>query len=494
MKKVLYFINYNPDWIDVAQYLLKQKEWIPTFWQVYVPKHTKKIISMFGNEQKIFENRKARQIGLSDNTVSQSNGKSLYYNIDDSYYKLFKDNYVVLNRLVDRTNKFILSYQREDFLLRQFNHWIDFVTTNDFDILFMPESPHDYVNFMIYIIFEHLNKQIIMFGQTAIKDLIFLKKNITDVPRTIRSEVLETTHNISLMNYFHKLSDANYYSDLEPDYDYQQLAQNNKKELILRNIFQPSFYLRYFFRLYHLIRLYHLNKVDFASKYYSYIYQKNFRIRLKKEYSRCVTKNNIDLKSIKYIYFPLHYQPEKTTIPEGGDFFNQIHVLSYLRSVIPMEILIIVKEHPAQFNNTQSYISRDLDYYRRLNRINNLHLIDTQYSPLDLIDNSIAVSTITGTVGIEALARKKPVFVFGYPWYRNLPNVFPHKDYKKDVSTFEVLINSYEFKNISEEIRELSNNLIHGNMHFSHNIKKSSSETLNLNGFINNILNALENY
>jgi hypothetical protein len=35
----------------------------------------------------------------------------------------------------------------------------------------------------------------------------------------------------------------------------------------------------------------------------------------------------------------------------------------------------------------------------------------------ELIDNSIAIATTTGTVGFEALARGKPALIFGDVWY-----------------------------------------------------------------------------
>ena len=40
-----------------------------------------------------------------------------------------------------------------------------------------------------------------------------------------------------------------------------------------------------------------------------------------------------------------------------------------------------------------------------------------------LITDAIAVSTVTGTVGWEAIMHRKPVIIFGMIWYENMPGV-----------------------------------------------------------------------
>ncbi len=69
----------------------------------------------------------------------------------------------------------------------------------------------------------------------------------------------------------------------------------------------------------------------------------------------------------KYIFFPLHYQPEKNTSPLGGVFENQLLAVKILSEAVPENWIIYVKEHPRQF----SYVMRqrhyrDIDYYEKL--------------------------------------------------------------------------------------------------------------------------------
>ena len=47
-----------------------------------------------------------------------------------------------------------------------------------------------------------------------------------------------------------------------------------------------------------------------------------------------------------------------------------------------------------------------------------------------LIANSKAVATVTGTVGWEAMVRRKPVLVFGLSWYEKYAGVLKIVDEK----------------------------------------------------------------
>ena len=134
--------------------------------------------------------------------------------------------------------------------------------------------------------------------------------------------------------------------------------------------------------------------------------------------------SEIDLSG-KYIYFPLHFQPEKNTNPLGRIYDDQEYLVNRLLRCAPQDWKIVVKEHVQQFNPNKlrwSFRYRSREYYKRLLEDDRVVLANIDSNPFDLIDNSQLVATIAGTTGFEALARLKPVAMFGFPWYRSNRN------------------------------------------------------------------------
>ncbi len=123
-------------------------------------------------------------------------------------------------------------------------------------------------------------------------------------------------------------------------------------------------------------------------------------------------------KDVRYILASLHYQPEMTSNPRGGLFLCQWIMINLLANSVPEGVEVWVKEHPAQFvslGGTTSY--RDTHLYQMLATMPRVRLIPVEANQFDLIDNSLAVATISGTVGIEGIARGKSALVFGDVWY-----------------------------------------------------------------------------
>lgn len=121
-----------------------------------------------------------------------------------------------------------------------------------------------------------------------------------------------------------------------------------------------------------------------------------------------------------FIYFPLHMQPERSTMPAGGVFEDQILVAEILSAALPAGWRLYVKEHASQFwqkRAVKQAAFRDEAYYRRLRSLANTELIDTRSDSLELIRHASLVATVTGTAGWESLLAGKPCIVFGDPWY-----------------------------------------------------------------------------
>lgn len=141
-------------------------------------------------------------------------------------------------------------------------------------------------------------------------------------------------------------------------------------------------------------------------------------------------EENVDLNK-KYYFFALHLQPEATTLPNGGIFADQLMAIRILAKNLPADTYLYVKEHPSywiQKNRLESvYESRSIDFYHQIKSLKNVKLIKHDFPSLELLKNCVAVATITGTVGFEALFLGKPVLIFGHTFYENYPYAFPIK-------------------------------------------------------------------
>ncbi|WP_156145130.1 hypothetical protein [Vibrio sinaloensis] len=114
-----------------------------------------------------------------------------------------------------------------------------------------------------------------------------------------------------------------------------------------------------------------------------------------------------------YIVFFVHFQPERTTLPEGYDFTQQILAIKTLRKNTPQHIKIYVKEHPSTYTNQCHWKERDIQFYEEIVNIDGVNLVDIDSDQYKLIDGSFAVSSITGTVLFESVVRGVPSIAFG---------------------------------------------------------------------------------
>lgn len=150
----------------------------------------------------------------------------------------------------------------------------------------------------------------------------------------------------------------------------------------------------------------------------------------------------------KYVYFPLHFQPEMTTQAQCNQIFlNQALVIEKLATMLPDDWKIYVKENPIQYETCRSQA-----FYNRLKAIPNLHIVPITTNTFQLTQHSQFVATITGTAGWEALKNAKPVLVFGNTWYENLPGAFK---YVEGMTLDELLAYQYDQSTLEKAFSDL---------------------------------------
>jgi hypothetical protein len=113
------------------------------------------------------------------------------------------------------------------------------------------------------------------------------------------------------------------------------------------------------------------------------------------------------LKKIRYVFFPLHTEPEISLLVYGRPFVNQIELVRMLALSLPADVFLVVKEHPWMVGK------RKLSAYQKLLNIPKVLLVDPKIQARHLIADADAVSVITGSIALEALLMRKPVLTFG---------------------------------------------------------------------------------
>lgn len=158
-------------------------------------------------------------------------------------------------------------------------------------------------------------------------------------------------------------------------------------------------------------------------KWPSYMLDSLHKRRRVKEYIRNLSDS--DIAHLKpYIVLFLHYQPERTSLPEGKSYSQQWKAALALAKALPKSWSLLVKEHPSIFKKALRPWVRPTGYYRSFAQLRNTHLVRNDVDSFSLIDGAEAVATLTGTVGFEAICRGKPAITFGDAPYNSFPGVF----------------------------------------------------------------------
>ena len=165
----------------------------------------------------------------------------------------------------------------------------------------------------------------------------------------------------------------------------------------------------------------------------------------------------------KYATYFLHVQPERTVDVISPYYSNQLEVIKSLRRALPSHIKLVVKEHPS-FYGTQ-----DKDFYKLLSKIPDVSLIDSRYNTQNIIKNSVFISTISGTVAMEASLFKIPAIIFSDVFLKDLPNIYKPNNYSELENIVDKILNHKNNQNDDYDAKIIS---------YLNNIYKNSQESI----------------
>lgn len=123
-----------------------------------------------------------------------------------------------------------------------------------------------------------------------------------------------------------------------------------------------------------------------------------------------------DLQGMRYVFFPLHTEPEVSLLVYGRPYVNQIEIVRMLAMSLPVDMVLIVKEHPWMVGK------RSLAAYQKMLDIPRVRFANPALEARTLVKQADLVAVVTGSVALEAAMLDKPVITFGDCPYNLLPD------------------------------------------------------------------------
>lgn len=281
--------------------------------------------------------------------------------------------------------------------------WLHVINKNPKYIIFS-STPHRIESWIYAKVFEYLNLNIYILDSVPLLERIWLRRGIDHM------KILD----ISNTGYQKNLTDQ------EAEFLKSQFnEEGNEDHNIKVRISPEKGALRQFFS--DILASFKYSLPRFPLR----IYEAILKLRLRLFYN-----SNSDKEcSGSYCIFYLHYQPERSTLPEGNLFLSQIMAAQILSSKLHPNMTLYIKEHPSTWSFPLDIRFRNKNYYRKLLDLPNVKLLSMQANNFSSIDNASFVATISGKIGFQALLREKPVIYFGNASFSSHKGSIPIKEF-----------------------------------------------------------------
>ena len=461
MKYKLFFVSWsskNPNFVGIAREL-KSKSCYPIYWVTKTGDPAPDENEFPGViSQDMYSAVKAYPARGIDDTLLEPPGK-------DVIEALFECESIALSMMnrIDFPN--VAFHRRKMLYHNMLTYWYGILRKMKPDAIVFPFTPHAVFDFVLYSLAKFLGiKTIILYGAIFTPGKVIRTLIVNDIkeesPELI--EELNKTTNVKLGDLSSDIRD--YYisrSRPEENFRYTEAAVtflSGQKKLkafhvpSLHNVFINIKEGRFFSRLARYLRMIFFHKeyiLTFDEPYSGLAYTKKVwewrrkRKNFRKEYEALQTEVGWGKK---FIFVPLHYQPESATSPGGGVFVDQYLMIRILSHSIPKDWVIYVKEHPIQWLDgiKNSHMGRYKGYYKEIASLKNVFLIPAHITPPRLIERCQAVATITGTAGLEAIFKGKPALIFGYAPYKECTEIFKVSDVESCREAIEKISNGYK--------------------------------------------------
>lgn len=492
-------------WLDISQVLKEKYNIIPAYWIGFNNDNSREIIPRIFPQALYHEYFDAWK-GVFPEKVEKI---AKNYCVDIDFYRDISNNELLGLSLMDRMDEDQHSFgflERRNLFRKILRYWMAIIDFYKIDILINPFIPHLSFDYPLYLLCKKKGIKIFTTLHTPFSSAgrFIGVDNIDNLPSKIHRDykrLKDGKKNFQLADDIVAYLDVvkKKYEDAKPA-NFKEFNRFHKKKPSIIQTGKKFLYelsnkrsvwfgkQRYLLDGVPKYRKESKKNVEKSrTKYkllpYSYIIYKRVRFlkALEKEYSNITIKPDF---AKPFAFFAMHYQPEATSMPIGGIFYDQLYVIELLSRYIPREWNIYIKENPYQFNpRGEGATCRLLRFYRDALKFPRVYFIPVDTNPFMLIDQAKVVITIAGTTGWEAMVRKKPVICFGQSWYESFTDgVFRIRD-NQDMEKIVNFIRNYKYseKKLLSYLKaiELNSRIAYKYFEFKEKIKVSKIQSIN---------------
>jgi hypothetical protein len=321
-------------------------------------------------------------------------------------------------KMADRLG-YLLSYQERKYAYNKtLKFWLWFFNEYRVEKAIFANIPHHGFDFIAMEVLRFLGVNLLMFNEMPVipgrSYTLFEVRDSTNHSKYLEKKYMEIKHGEeNKFEYKESVSAFKLFSPEAtiPPFTRKQIAKKNNFKSVA-NFMQAS---TNFFLNGGLWNILKIRKALFMQGYYTGIGLDPFFCRPRNVRSYYDDLSTIpDLKA-NFVYFALHFQPELSTSPLGEHFVDQVLAIDIIANACKkLGLQLYVKEHPRIVNRTES---RTKTFYDLLLVHENVKLIDSNIESKILIDRSVCVASVTGTVNFEAIFRRKSSISFGNRFY-----------------------------------------------------------------------------
>jgi hypothetical protein len=497
---VLVTIFYDDEWIEILQQLENKCDWKIRY-LVGLPEMEMKARTTFDGV--IFEDVGRFLTGL------ECTGESLLESPEIVALPEIPFDFVLLDKLskYEFMIKYLINREYEkgsdktnEIYFALLSYWLKIIDSTKPSLIISPFIPYTSREYVLFALSQVLNIKFLSFRQSPITN--YLYNPITNPHNIFISEIVrkynclknaseESAVNPSALKRFREMADLQ-----------SEVILNDNGNMITSSVTQsmPMFAMEYISnglqeivsRREYTLRRFLRRVLSVGTGLIKQL--KGFRKlkSLKRVYdSYCILPDY----ECPYILFPLHYQPEWSTAPLGGYAVYQDLCIEMISRSLPHGWKVYVKEHYTTFSPLGwGWKKRSSEYYERIATLSNVILIPIEIPTARLIDGSQAVATVTGSIGIEAVARSKPALTFGSAWYNGCNGVFPIHDHSGCKEVIENIKRGVVVDPAQMLLFIQASESVGAKVNFSYTMKGTGDEQITREDTINNMVRCISRW